>query len=154
MCIAFLGIFTRPDNELTATASVGPSAAPKAKQAAIGTLGNRKDKVTPTPTSVKITPPKAKNKIVSKFLSIEEISAFSPSLNSNGAMIMTRNNSGSKLMDCPHLVKPKTIPRNICISGAGIIGKMRLAILDSVIVTANTITNSANSMVHPLYFLF
>ena len=101
-----------------------------------------------------MTPPNAKNRIVPKFLRIEEISAFSPSLNNNGAMIITKNNSGSKSTDCPHSVRPNTTPRKIWISGAGIIGKMRLAMFDKVIVTANTITNSANSIVHPLYFLF
>ncbi len=47
------GIFTRPERELTATASVGPNAAPKAKQAASGhwATGNN---VAPTPTRVKI----------------------------------------------------------------------------------------------------
>ena len=33
-----------------------------------------------------MTPPNAKNRIVPKFLRIEEISAFSPSLNNNGAI--------------------------------------------------------------------
>ena len=52
MFIERSGMSIRPDNEPTATASVGPRAAQKAKQAANGKVGKIICRVHPTPTKV------------------------------------------------------------------------------------------------------
>lgn len=95
-----------------------------------------------------------KNRIVLKFLRIEEIFVFFFFLNNNGVMIIIKNNLGLKLIDCFYFVRFNIILRKIWISGVGIIGKMWLVMFDKVIVIVNIIINLVNFIVYFFYFLF
>ncbi len=146
MFIERSGMSIRPDNEPTATASVGPKAAPKAKQAANGKVGKIICRVQPTPTKVINTPKKAKKRIIPKFFIIAFRLISSPSLNKSGAIIITKNTSGSNSISCPILVKPIRTPTIICTIGSGMTGTIRLNMFEKVIDSAKTMIRKVNSI--------
>ncbi|SAM74709.1 hypothetical protein DTPHA_1404878 [Enterococcus faecium] len=153
-CITDSGMFKRFASELTATASVGPKEAPKAKQAAIGIAGKILCRTKPKPNSVKITPPKANNKINPKCFKIDGISAVSPSRKSKGAMIITRKTSGSKWIELPTSVNPRMMPVMIWIMKIGNDGKTFAKTFDKVMAMAKIIIISIRPIHSPLGTIF
>ena len=82
-------------SELTATASVGPSAAPSANAAASGIAGQNVCTVNPTATMVAIAKPMASDSEIFNDLNNADLSISCASRYSRGAMNNTMNSSGS-----------------------------------------------------------
>ena len=83
-------------SELTATASVGPSAAPSANAAANGIAGQNECTVNPTASIVAIARPMANDSEIFSDLNSADLSISCASRYSSGAMNSTMNSSGSR----------------------------------------------------------
>ena len=111
------------DSEDTATASVGPSAAPRAKAAASGMEGMTACTENPMMSVVATTSPMASDRMGLRSRQSLALSAFLASSNSSGAMNSTRNISGSSSM-CTALPAPTAMmmPMTIWTSGSDMRG--------------------------------
>ena len=102
----------------TATASVGPSAAPNANAAARGIEGTSQWRTNPTHKVITITRPIANETIVVLFSHRLRLSASSASLKSKGAINRTKNSSGSIFTSIGEIASiAMPMPRAIWISG-------------------------------------
>ena len=109
--------------DATATASVGPRAAPSAKAAARGIDGSSQCTEKPTMSAVTSTRPMASERTGPLFSQSAFLSMFLASSNNNGAMNSTRNRLGSRLIwiwDGANSAMSK--PRPIWMSGEDIFG--------------------------------
>ena len=113
-------------SELTATASVGPRAAPSASAAASGTTGHAACSVNPTPTIVAMASPTARESESFNDLSSEPLSISCASRYSSGAMNSTMNNSGSSSVSGKNGSCEASTPSAICTSGVETLGMNRL----------------------------
>ena len=86
------------DSDATATASVGPSAAPSAKAANRPMEGSSHSTANPMMRAVTTTRPMASDSTGRRFFHSAPLSTFLASSNRSGAMNSTRNRSGSSVM--------------------------------------------------------
>ncbi len=119
-----LGISTRLPRVVTATASVGPRAAAKAKAAAKGIEDTSQWVKKPTTSTMSSTRPSAKAKTGLRWRQSAFLSDSRASQYSSGAIKNSRKNSGSKTMSRCTGVTASSTPRAICTSDTGTFGKI------------------------------
>lgn len=147
------GKLIRPERELTATASVGARAAAKAKAAASGIVGIIQWTKYPITTTVANTSPSANTKIGIRIPQRAALSVCLPSLNSNGAINITRKSSGFNCKSNVIGIMAINTPRPIWISGTETKGTNRLSKLEIKMATSNAKTyKNISNMYRPLSF--
>ena len=117
------GIFTCFDSEATDTASVGPSAAPKANAAAKGMDGTSQLTANPMIRAEAMTSPTASDSTGRLFSHSAFLSRFLASSYRSGAMNSTRNRLGSKAMlICVPMTSAMSRPSPIWMRGDDTLG--------------------------------
>ena len=138
-------------NAVTATASVGPSAAPSAKAAASGMDGSIQLSTKPTTNTVTITSPMASDTMEPLLSHNPRLLACRDSSKSSGAMNSTKNSSGSIATSTGVPTSRMTIaPIAICTSGNDTRGIIWSSTADTSTAANSSNTNSSISMgIHP-----
>ena len=113
-------------NELTATASVGPKAAPKASPAAKGIAGQIECRANPTAAMVAMASPMARDRLSFTVFSNSDLLMSWASRYSSGAMNSTMNNSGFSCTPWKNGSWLARAPNAICTSGVDTLGMKRL----------------------------
>ncbi len=141
------GMLTCFDRDVTATASVGPKAAPKANAAAKEMAGMIACKVKPMINMVTTTSPMASERIGPRFFQRMALSAFFASIYKSGAMKSTRNRSGSSSMTMlPRAKMAMMMPRPTWMRGSDTLGMTRSATADMSTAMARSSTSVNVSM--------
>ena len=132
---------------VTATASVGPSAAPMANAAAKGMEGSIQCRTKPTTSTVARTRPTAKERMAPLFCQSARLLACRASSKSNGAMNSTKNSSGS-MFTCRGVpaMTAMTMPRAICTRGSDTRGIIWSRTEDTSTAPSSRRTSSSISM--------
>ena len=112
--------------DVTATASVGPSAAPKARPAANGMAGQMECNAKPTAAMVAMASPIASDKLSFTVLNSSDLSMSWASRYSSGAMNSTMNSSGFSCTSWKNGNWLARAPSAICTSGVETLGMNRL----------------------------
>ena len=141
----------------TATASVGPSAAPSANAAASGIAGHMVCSAKPTATMVAIARPIANDSDSFTDLSSSDLSISCASKYSSGAMNSTMNSSGLSVTSGKNGSCDANAPSAICTRGVETLGMKRLMKEDNTTaamihrINSNT-ANMPPSRVFPTFF--
>ena len=133
----------------TATASVGPSAAPSAKAAASGIAGHTACNAKPTATIVAIAKPIANDNDSFTDLSSSDLSISCASKYSSGAMNNTMNSSGLSVTSGKNGSCDASAPNAICTSGVETLGMKRLKKEDNTTAAMMHRINSNTANVPP-----
>lgn len=132
----------------TATASVGPRAAPKAKAAASGMEGTIQFRIKPTTSTVRNTRPMARDTTAPLFSQSPCLSAWRDSSKRSGAIKSSRNSSGSEKIwvVSAEIRKLATAPKAICTSGMETRGSTWSKILEIITQLSSSKISSNASM--------
>ncbi|MDT2248625.1 hypothetical protein P7H16_19240 [Paenibacillus larvae] len=119
--------------ETTETASVGPSAAAIAKQAASGIAGSSQCIYGPNTRTLRITKINDNRRMLVLLFHMDSRSTFFPSLKRSGATIRIKNISGSNWNLSKLGKRPIKMPRPTCKMGIGNKGKYLLQISEQIV---------------------